>query len=733
LACAICIALSLVADLDGFLLIVAAAATAAGAIIAWQLRKLWPIPVLCAVLIGASAGLARGALAATPNDPLLSAQGATASILGTVVEARGISWVVDVNSVNIGGDAHPIHDSVLLDHVYTTTLQSGDVISATVKLARPGLSPGATSVDALDKIGVDVIATASDVQVLQHSWNLPRVLSIARSAMGNAVARVLSPPYSTLLLGIVFGIHQTLPPDVVTTLQQSGLYHIVAVSGLKVVIALGLLRTLARKLEWSRRRHLVVALIFVLFYVAISGAGAAAVRSSVLALVALVIQRDGRRVVPLVLLATMAAGFLLLEPREVFDAGFQLSYLGTAGILLWADPIAGKLPGPAWLREPFAITVAAQLATTPVMATTFGVVSLIGPLINALILPLIPVLMVAGALATLLAFIAPAVASLLVIPIAWMLAAIVAFARAATMIPFASFTVGQWPVGWVAAELAGAAVLLLIWRRTQKGEAPSLPVAHAAHRRIKAMVAASALGAAVLFLLSQPDGKLHVTVLSVGAYPAALVQAPDGAIALVDGGNSASKLDAALGRVLSPVAHKLDLVVLTAGNAGHIGGLSGLQQHYNITDAVAVAPRTAAATKTMVAYQVAGTNVIDAQGATWTWHQVAWQTFALGDGTTVVRVSDGNSAALLLGTTSTSSQDDLLASRTNQLQASLLVAPPGGSVEVSLLQAVRPAFIAAPSVTTAVTLEGTWAKTIARTSLDGDLRYTATASGFVPG
>jgi competence protein ComEC len=715
------------------LLVFAAMATAAGAMATWQTRRIWPIPVLCAVLIGASAGLARGALAATASDPLLSDQGYTVSIVGTVAEARGISWVVEVKSVNVGHGAHEIHDSLLLDNVRTVTLQPGDVISATVKLTRPGLAAGATSVDALAKIGVDVIAKASDVQVLKHSWTIPRALAVARTAMSDAVAHVMSPPYSTLLLGVVFGIHQTLPGDIVTALQQSGLYHIVAVSGLKVVIALGLLRTLARRREWSRRQHLITALLFVSFYVAISGAGAAAVRSSVLALVALVIQRDGRRAVPLVLLATMAAGFLLLEPREVFDAGFQLSYLGTAGILLWADPIAKRIPGPSWFREPFAITVAAQLATTPVMATTFGVISLVGPLANAVVLPLIPVLMIAGALATVLAFAAPAVSSLFVIPIAWVLAAVVALARLASAIPFAAFTLGQWPIAWVVAELAAAATILLMWRRI-KPQPPEALLGHEVrNHRVRVGITAAALGAVVIFALSQPDGKFHVTVLDVGAYPAALVEAPDGALALVDGGSSASKLNAALGRVLSPAAHRLDLVVLTTGKATHIGGLSGLQQHYDITDAVAVAPRTTAETKTMVAFQMAGANVIDAQGATWTWHGIDWQTFALGDGTSVVRVSQGITAALLLGTTGTNSQDDLLASRTNQLQASLLVAPPGGAVEVSLLQAVRPAFIAAPSVTTAVTLAGAWAKTIARTSLDGDLRYTATSSGFIPG
>jgi ComEC/Rec2-related protein len=731
LACAVCIALSVVFAVNDALLIIAATAAAIGAVVAWRLRRRWPAPLLAALLIGASVGLSRGGIAGSADDPLLAAQGSTVAIAGTVTEARGISWIVEVDTVATRSGLRPIHDSILLDNLHTIVLQPGDAITATVKLARPGLAPGATSVDALERIGVDVIATATDVQVVKHTWTVARVLSNMRNAMSAATARVMPPPYSSLLLGIVFGIHQTLPADIVTSLQRSGLYHIVAVSGLKVVIALGLLRALVQRLEWSRRRHLVVALLFVCFYVSISGAGAAAVRSSVLALVALVIQRDGRRVVPLVLLAAMAAGFLLLEPREVFDAGFQLSYLGTAGILLWADAIARRIPGPAWLAEPFAITVAAQLATTPVMAGTFGVVSVVGPPVNAVVLPLIPVLMLAGALTTLLAFVAPVLASALAIPVAWMIAAVVALARGASALPLAAFTVGQWPVAWVAAELVAATALFLLWR----SRPAALPqhTGTSRHQKLTACITAAALGAVVMLVLSQPDGRFHVTVLDVGAYPATLVQAPDGALALVDGGSSAGKLDAALGRVLSPATHRLDLVVLTAGSSSHIGALSGLQQHYEIGAAVAVAQRTAAATKTMVGFQVAGADVVDAQGASWSWHRVTWQSFDLGDGTAVVRISDGDAAALLLGTTGTNTQDDLLASRTNQLRADLLVAPPGGAVETSLLESVRPGFIAAPSVAGAVALSGAWAREIARTSLDGDLRYTAGSSGLAPG
>ena len=70
-----------------------------------------------------------------------------------------------------------------------------------------------------------------------------------------------------------------------------------------------------------------------------------------------------RRTDPVPMLALAAALMLGVDPQLVEDPGFQLSFLGTAGILLLASPIAARIPAPRVIAEPFAVTVAAQLAT----------------------------------------------------------------------------------------------------------------------------------------------------------------------------------------------------------------------------------------------------------------------------------------------------------------------------------------------------------------------------------
>src|SRR5205085_12532171 len=86
------------------------------------------------------------------------------------------------------------------------------------------------------------------------------------------------------------------------------------------------------------------------------------------------------------------------HPELAFDVGFQLSFFGTAAIVLLTPSIAARLRWlPPLFREPFAVTVAAQVGTLPLTAAGFHVLSPIAPLANALVLPLLP-LMVGGGL-----------------------------------------------------------------------------------------------------------------------------------------------------------------------------------------------------------------------------------------------------------------------------------------------------------------------------------------------
>jgi competence protein ComEC len=333
-----------------------------------------------------------------------------------------------------------------------------------VEIDAPGLHaldrrPGPNSEATLERSGVVGSASSAQVFVLAPGGpSLPGAVAWAQTQLKDAVDREVPEPAAALLLGIAFGIHQPLAPDVRAPLQNAGLIHIVVVSGLKVVLVIGLVSALARVFEWSRRRTLLIAIPVIAAYVLVSGAGPAAMRSALMAGAALLAAAGGRRIDPVPMLALVAAVLLGLAPALVKDPGFQLSFLGTAGILLLAAPIAARLPGPRVLVEPFAVTVAAQLATVPVMAGTFGVVALGGPVANALVLPLLPAMIVTGGAGAILSALHPGLGWVLLQITAVGTTAVTGVARAVDAIPGAAVTVGSWPAAWSIAEASGIVV-----------------------------------------------------------------------------------------------------------------------------------------------------------------------------------------------------------------------------------------------------------------------------------
>src|SRR5258708_13826700 len=133
------------------------------------------------------------------------------------------------------------------------------------------------------------------------------------------------------------------------------------------------------------------------------------------------------------------------HPELAWDVGFQLSFAGPAAIIVLTPSIERRVRWlPHFLRAPFAVTCAAQVGTLPMMATDFHLLSPVGPLATALVLPILPAIVLAGiALGPLSLF--PDVAHLAAIPLAGVLAYVEQVAYLLAKLPAAAFPVVRFP------------------------------------------------------------------------------------------------------------------------------------------------------------------------------------------------------------------------------------------------------------------------------------------------
>jgi competence protein ComEC len=263
-------------------------------------------------------------------------------------------------------------------------------------------------------------------------------------------------------------------------------------------------------------------------------------------------------------LAATAAAMLGWRPELAWDVGFQLSFVGTAAIILLTPAVEHRLLWlPGWLREPFAVTCAAQVGTVPFMATNFNVLSPVAPIANAAVLPLLPVLVAAGLLLAPLAVL-PAVGQAAALPLAALLAYVEQIASLLARVPGAALTVPDFPAwaGLAYYVAVGGAVVAARTGRTSRRAALAVGV-----------LVPVALAGVELVNWGRPDPSADV--MAVGGGQAVLLAGPGGFV-LVDGGSSPAKLAGELGTRLPPWRHHLEGLIVTGSGMGHAGGLAEL-------------------------------------------------------------------------------------------------------------------------------------------------------------
>ena len=173
-----------------------------------------------------------------------------------------------------------------------------------------------------------------------------------------------------LVAGFLVGDDRDLPGRVAADFRDAGLSHLLVVSGANVTLALALVAPLLRRFGLLGR--LAGGLAALLVFAAMTRFEPSVLRAAAMSGLALLASFLGRPVAGLRLLALAVAGLVLIDPFLVHSLGFALSCGASAGILVLAGPLARHLPGPGFVREPLAVTAAAQVGVAPVALPAFG-------------------------------------------------------------------------------------------------------------------------------------------------------------------------------------------------------------------------------------------------------------------------------------------------------------------------------------------------------------------------
>lgn len=271
---------------------------------------------------------------------------------------------------------------------------------------------------------------------------------------------------AAVLDGLCFNDRSELAVDQVRGLQRSGTIHVISTSGLHVAMVAGFLSLLLAGAPIPRGLQLLVLALLLAVYVSAAGLRPPGVRSALMAVVALSAYLFRRDADLLSALGVSGIALVLWDPWSAWDLGFQLSFAILAALGMFVPLESGAAL--SWPRKAvqasrlsFWASVVSTVSAAPLLLWVFGSTSWIGPVANALVVPLVAPAVGFALIAWLLSLVWPAAGALMLQSTAGPLAAGMGWAIRPFDIPAFMVSSGSFSPVWLVVAYAG---MLLLWR-----------------------------------------------------------------------------------------------------------------------------------------------------------------------------------------------------------------------------------------------------------------------------
>lgn len=521
------------------------------------------------------------------------------TLFGTVVKAPEpkadrLRFKARIDSIRWQAMTFPVTGHALVNvKQMSVPPQFGDYVAVHGELRRPTGQRNPGEFDYQKYLAAQDITTLiyvnedANFSILSHqhgSLVLNRLVYPVRSYIIQRIDSYLPAEMAALLKGLLVGARSEIPYELVTAFSNTGVIHVLAVSGLHVGFVLLILTAVTGVFRLPRWGQAAVIILGLLFYVFLTEARAPVLRATVMAIVLLLGNFFQRRTDVYNSLFLAALIILLLDARALFDAGFQLSFVSVLSIaffyhrtrLLLQKPLRHFLErgkkSVQYFYDLFFLSLAAQLGTLPLVAYYFNKIPIVSLLANLVVVPCVGLIVALGFIAILAgAIYAPL--GLIYANANWLLVAfLLSVVRWGASLPFAYEHIATPSALPIVIYYAFLGVLFL-WDK----------------QRIRKYCLGGVLIGLNIWLWSDnllDSRTFKLTFFDVGNGDAALVEFPDKKILLIDAGERGGFSDVGE-RTIAPYLYrngyrKIDALVITHPHNDHYGGVFHLMANFKI-------------------------------------------------------------------------------------------------------------------------------------------------------
>ena len=356
--------------------------------------------VLVAFFAGVSLGLARGSVgqqALAVYQPLRSQHVRITGVVSDDVDAAKFG-ATRMKLTQVRYDGHDLPGRVFVSATKASAVRRSDRVS----------------VDGILDEGFGSFPASIKGEVVSAYRPVPGDVALeVRDGFAAKVKQAIPEPEASLGVGYLLGAKSALPTHLSDALRIAGLTHIVVASGYNLMILVRIGRRLFAKI--SKYLATLSGAVLIVGFIAMTGMSATMMRAGLVAGMGLWAWYVGRKFHPVTLLGLAAMITVLIDPSFALgDLGWLLSFSAFAGVMIIAPIVTSYFFGGD--RVPFVgglliETLSAIVATTPVMIMAFGQFSVVAPIANVLVVPMIPITMLLVAVAGMGTLVLPAFAS----------------------------------------------------------------------------------------------------------------------------------------------------------------------------------------------------------------------------------------------------------------------------------------------------------------------------------
>lgn len=443
-----------------------------------------------------------------------------------------------------------------------------------------------------------ITANSSTIVVKKENNSTPllKTANMVSCKIEQKANTLLEKQEASLLTGILIGNKENLEEEVQKAFQKSNLSHMLAVSGAHVsYIMLGITYFMAIS-KIGKKKSKIVTIFILLFFILITGQTSSVTRACFMVIYLIFASLLYKKVPTISSISISMLIIMALNPYSILDIGFQLSYGGTLGIVIFNKTlkqcfIKGKQEDikkhklirkiKQNVKEILLTTISANLILIPIMLYHYNTLSLVFIISNLLASPIMGILVVLGFLTILISFFLPFIAKFLAIPLKLLLKIFLQIAVFTSKLPFCQIKVITPKISWIILYYCILGIFIVCQNRKNKRKRKFEKKLLEEFKKItrKKKIVIFIIFVLFIFICKQIPKPLKIHFIDVGQGDSMLIVTPHGKTILIDGGGSKDNENFDVGEntlipyLLDKGIAKLDYVLISHFDADHVGGI----------------------------------------------------------------------------------------------------------------------------------------------------------------